>query len=136
MIVILCIQDIFFYKFFKFLQKSFKNILFKNRGIKGNSSSWKVDGKVSTHEAVNNIVQKFNIQLDNLTQFLPQERVALFTKLTPIEMLAATEEAVLPPEIAKIHQWLIDSQKSQKTSSFLLFFFENFCFFLKNLLKF
>ena len=43
---------------------------------------------------VEEFVAKCNIQLSNLCQFLPQERVADFAKMNKIELLENTELAV------------------------------------------
>jgi len=75
-------------------------------------SDWHVNGKSAKLEAVKKIVTNFNIKLDNLTQFLPQDRVAEFAGLGPIDLLRKTEEAVLPPEICKYHDDLVDIQKN------------------------
>ena len=56
-----------------------------------------------------------NIQLENLTQFLPQYRVCEFAALGPVDLLIKTEEAVLPPEIVECHQRLIDMKKNQNS---------------------
>lgn len=76
------------------------------------TSEWYVNGKHSKSDAVKKIVTDFNIKLDNLTQFLPQDRVCEFAGLGPVELLRKTEEAVLPPEICKYHDDLIEIQKN------------------------
>lgn len=76
------------------------------------SSEWHVNGKPSKSELVKSLVTGFNIKLDNLTQFLPQDRVCEFAGLGPVELLRKTEEAVLPPESCKYHDDLIDIQKN------------------------
>ena len=43
---------------------------------------------------VEELVRDLNIQLFNLCQFLPQERVADFAKMNKIELLENTELAV------------------------------------------
>ena len=43
---------------------------------------------------VKELVRSLNIQLDNLCQFLPQERVADFAKLNAQELLVETQRAV------------------------------------------
>lgn len=43
---------------------------------------------------VEETVSRLNIQLGNLCQFLPQEKVADFAKMTPQELLENTEKAV------------------------------------------
>ena len=48
----------------------------------------------STVKQIEDLVSKLNIQLSNLCQFLPQERVADFAKMNKIELLENTELAV------------------------------------------
>ena len=43
---------------------------------------------------VEELVSRLNIQVGNLTQFLPQEKVADFAKMSQAEMLENTEKAV------------------------------------------
>ena len=43
---------------------------------------------------VEELVSRLNIQVGNLTQFLPQEKVADFAKMSPSELLENTEKAV------------------------------------------
>ena len=40
------------------------------------------------------MVGRLNIQIENLCQFLPQDRVADFAKMNPQELLENTEKAV------------------------------------------
>lgn len=68
-------------------------------------------------EQVKQIIDDLNIQLDNLTQFLPQERVSEFAGLTPVERLQQTQEAVLPPEVIKYQESLIKEQEDFKKNA-------------------
>jgi chromosome segregation ATPase len=43
---------------------------------------------------VEELVSRLNIQVGNLTQFLPQEKVADFAKMSESELLENTEKAV------------------------------------------
>ena len=43
---------------------------------------------------VDELVANLNIQVGNLCQFLPQEKVADFAKMTPEDLLENTEKAV------------------------------------------
>jgi structural maintenance of chromosomes protein 5 len=76
------------------------------------NSVWKIDGDVVNSETIKKLVEGLNIQLDNLTQFLPQDKVCEFSTLSPKELLIQTETAVLPPEIVKLHDDLIEKKKS------------------------
>lgn len=59
-----------------------------------NNSHWVVNGKSASLKTVEKEVAKFNIQTGNLCQFLPQEKVADFTKMNQKELLESTEQAV------------------------------------------
>jgi chromosome segregation ATPase len=43
---------------------------------------------------VEDLVTKLNIQVDNLCQFLPQDRVADFSKMNPQQLLENTEKCI------------------------------------------
>lgn len=57
-------------------------------------SKWKVNNRKSDEKSVRKLVQSFNIQLDNLCHFLPQERVAEFAGLSPEKLLLETERTI------------------------------------------
>lgn len=48
------------------------------------------------------VIAEFNIQVDNLCQFLPQDRVQDFTKMNAQELLHNTQISVCPPETATV----------------------------------
>ena len=56
-----------------------------------------------------------NIQIDNLCQFLPQDKVSEFAKMTPIELLAATQKAAAEPTVQEEHSQLIALSKEVRT---------------------
>ena len=58
-----------------------------------NKSAYYINGAVSTQREVNRRVTGLGIQVDNLCQFLPQDRVSDFAKMTPAEVLQETEKA-------------------------------------------
>lgn len=61
-----------------------------------------------------NLVQSFAIQVDNLCQFLPQDKVAEFAALSPVELLHSTQRAAADPEMTKWHKNLKDLRQKQK----------------------
>ncbi|PKA50457.1 Structural maintenance of chromosomes protein 2-2 [Apostasia shenzhenica] len=79
-----------------------------------NKSEWTLNGIIVPKRDVIEIIQKFNIQVNNLTQFLPQDRVCEFAKLTPIQLLEETEKAVGDPELPVQHHTLICKRKELK----------------------
>ena len=49
-----------------------------------NKSEFWINGHPATMSKVKDLVKKYNIQLDNLCQFLPQDKVNEFSRLNPI----------------------------------------------------
>ena len=45
---------------------------------------------------IEELVNELNIQVGNLCQFLPQEKVAEFARMNPQQLLESTEKAVNP----------------------------------------
>lgn len=79
-----------------------------------NSSEFVLDGKPSTKKAVIGLARQFNIQCDNLCQFLPQDRVVEFAQLTPEDRLQTTLRAAADPEVLEYHQKLIQERQRQR----------------------
>ncbi|XP_008411755.1 structural maintenance of chromosomes protein 5 isoform X1 [Poecilia reticulata] len=94
-------------------QKGFVEIeLFKNGGnlvisreihVENNQSLWMLNGGISNQKKVEEEVKALQIQVSNLCQFLPQEKVGEFAKMSKIELLEATEKSVGPPEMYEYH---------------------------------
>ncbi|CCG84322.1 protein of unknown function [Taphrina deformans PYCC 5710] len=85
-------------------------------GAKG-QNDWRINGKKSTHKAVQELVRGFNCQIDNLCQFLPQDKVASFARMKPIEMLAATLRTIGDGSLGETQTELIDLQEKHNTES-------------------
>jgi chromosome segregation ATPase len=66
---------------------------------------------VKKKEDVERLNEKLTIQLDNLCQFLPQEKVVEFSKMTPTELLLSTERAIGDGRLADMHSKLITGGK-------------------------
>ncbi|KAI9170146.1 hypothetical protein LWI28_023305 [Acer negundo] len=79
-----------------------------------NKSEWLFNGKVVPKKDVLEIIQRFNIQVNNLTQFLPQDRVCEFAKMTPIQLLEETEKAVGDPRLPVQHRALVEKSRELK----------------------
>ncbi|XP_058498969.1 structural maintenance of chromosomes protein 5 [Solea solea] len=86
------------------LYKSGGNVVI-NREIHAanNQSAWMLNGKHCSQKAVEEEVKSLQIQVSNLCQFLPQEKVGEFAKMSKIELLEATEKSVGPPEMYEFH---------------------------------
>ncbi|KAI0397707.1 P-loop containing nucleoside triphosphate hydrolase protein [Xylariaceae sp. FL0594] len=64
-----------------------------------NGRKWWLNNRESTHKAVQELTRKLRIQIDNLCQFLPQDKVAEFAGLTPTRLLEETLRAAAPEEV-------------------------------------
>lgn len=77
------------------------------------SSKWHLNGKSVTMAKVQETVAELRIQVDNLCQFLPQDKVVMFARLTPIQLLMETEKAIGSGELWDLHQQLITGTYKQ-----------------------
>ncbi|KUL85509.1 hypothetical protein ZTR_06778 [Talaromyces verruculosus] len=82
--------------------------------FEGNKSTFFIDGKEATRKQVLKLAQKFSIQIDNLCQFLPQDKVSEFAALTPIELLYSTQRAAAGPQMIEWHDDLKRLRSEQK----------------------
>ncbi|NXU11728.1 SMC5 protein, partial [Pardalotus punctatus] len=71
--------------------------------VVSNSSEWFINGKPAILKTVEEHIAALNIQVDNLCQFLPQDKVGGFTKLSKTELLEATEKSIGSPEMYQFH---------------------------------
>ncbi|KAL8696685.1 MAG: hypothetical protein Q9224_002669 [Gallowayella concinna] len=81
-----------------------------------NKSTFSIDGKPSNKKTVIELCRSFTIQIDNLCQFLPQDKVVEFAAMTPIELLRSTQRAVAPQEMIDMHDELKDHRQKQKST--------------------
>lgn len=92
-----------------------KNHVIRLRIIKdGNHREWWLDGKKTSHKAIQEVTRRYNIQVDNLCQFLPQDKVSAFAALSPVELLLQTQRAAAPELMLQQHEKLKELSKSQK----------------------
>jgi structural maintenance of chromosomes protein 5 len=89
-------------------------ILTRNIKRKDNKSSWLVNGQTSTKKAVIELARSFSIQIDNLCQFLPQDKVVEFAAMNPVDLLKSTQMAAAPPEMIDFHEDLKKLRARQK----------------------
>ena len=96
--------------------KKFKQNLVIRCTIKreGNKTAFSVDGKPQSKKAVIELCRSLSIQIDNLCQFLPQDKVVEFAAMTPVELLRSTQRAVASQEMIETHEELKDLRKKQK----------------------
>lgn len=71
--------------------------------VENNQSLWMLNGRHCNQKNVEEEVKALRIQVSNLCQFLPQEKVGEFAKMSKTELLEATEKSVGPPEMYEYH---------------------------------
>ena len=72
----------------------------------GSKSQFSINGERATNKAVVELAQNLSIQIDNLCQFLPQDRVVEFAALSPVDLLRETQRAAAPAHMIKWHERL------------------------------
>ncbi|KAF2201694.1 P-loop containing nucleoside triphosphate hydrolase protein [Delitschia confertaspora ATCC 74209] len=80
----------------------------------GNKSHFQINGRQATNKDVIKLAKSFSIQIDNLCQFLPQDRVVEFSAMTPVDMLRETQRAAAPEEMIQWHEQLKGLRADQK----------------------
>ncbi|XP_010792435.1 structural maintenance of chromosomes protein 5 [Notothenia coriiceps] len=63
--------------------------------VENNQSLWMLDGKICSQKAVEEVVKALQIQVSNLCQFLPQEKVWRVCKMSKIEVAGASRENIV-----------------------------------------
>ena len=96
--------------------RRFKNNIIIRCTIKrdGNKTAFSVNGKPQGKKVVIELCRSLSIQIDNLCQFLPQDKVVEFAAMTPIELLRSTQRAVASQEMIDMHESLKDLRRKQK----------------------
>lgn len=80
----------------------------------GSKTDFYINGKKSNNKHVLELARSFSIQVDNLCQFLPQDRVVEFAALSPVDLLAQTQRAAAPEQMTAWHEELKTMRKDQK----------------------
>eukprot|EP00038_Savillea_parva_P018994 m.26072 g.26072 ORF g.26072 m.26072 type:complete len:1078 (+) comp4290_c0_seq1:23-3256(+) len=62
-----------------------------------------INGKPAKQSDIHKLCRTLNIHMENLCQFLPQDRVSEFADMNPQQILRATEEAVGGQEMLSLH---------------------------------
>jgi len=81
----------------------------------GNKSAFFVNGRSQPQKEVVALARSFSIQIDNLCQFLPQDRVVEFSRLDPISLLRETQRAAAPEYMVQWHDKLKMLRAEQKS---------------------
>lgn len=80
----------------------------------GNKRTFQINGQASTQKTVTEMARTFSIQIDNLCQFLPQDRVVEFSALSPENLLASTVRAAAPQQMTEWHDRLKELRVEQR----------------------
>ncbi|KAE9138658.1 Structural maintenance of chromosomes protein 5 [Phytophthora fragariae] len=88
------------------------NKVIRRNIFRDNKSTWQVDGRDSTLKNVAGIMEAAKIQIDNLCQFLPQDKVGEFSRMNAVQLLKATENAITDSDLAAKHDEIIELQNS------------------------
>lgn len=89
--------------------------VFNREFNKDSKEVFKIDGEKVTSKVYSQTVKtKYNIHVDNLCMFLPQDRVQDFTKLNPQEILCNTQTSVCSQEIVDTFELLKQKREQQK----------------------
>lgn len=78
------------------------------------NSSWKLNNRKVKLDDVLECIKQFNIQVNNLCQFLPQDRVQDFAKLNKHQLLKETLIALCQFHLIEKQEVLIKNRESQK----------------------
>ncbi|CAH2294106.1 structural maintenance of chromosomes 5 isoform X2 [Pelobates cultripes] len=89
-------------------------VITREMQVANNQSAWSLNGKSVPLKMIEETVASLNIQVGNLCQFLPQDKVGEFAKLSKIELLEATEKSVGPPEMYKFHCELKNCREKER----------------------
>jgi chromosome segregation ATPase len=79
-----------------------------------NGRKFWINNKESSHKDVVQLMQSLSIQIDNLCQFLPQDRVAEFAALSPVQLLEKTLQAAAPKQMTEWQKQLKDLFHEQR----------------------
>ncbi|XP_060521570.1 structural maintenance of chromosomes protein 5 isoform X2 [Cylas formicarius] len=98
-----------------YLQDDQENFIKVTREFDTQSKSqWKLNNARCLAEDVVNCIKRFNIQVDNLCQFLPQDRVQEFAKLNKQDLLKETQVALCRQDLLEKQNCLIAARKRHK----------------------
>lgn len=80
-------------------------------------NTWKLNNRKVRFEDVLDCIKQFNIQVNNLCQFLPQDRVQDFAKLNKYDLLKETQLALCRFDLIEKQDNLIKTKESHKELS-------------------
>ena len=92
-----------------------RNVIFRCLIKKeGNKTIYSINGENKSKKSTVELARSLSIQIDNLCQFLPQDKVVEFAAMTPVELLRSTQRAVADQEMIDTHEFLKEKRKNQK----------------------
>lgn len=80
-----------------------------------NQSTWKLNNQKVSFKDVESVIKQFNIQVDNLCQFLPQDRLQDFAKMNKQQLLQHTQSALCREDLIEKQTQLINFRDKHKT---------------------
>ncbi|XP_058828932.1 structural maintenance of chromosomes protein 5 [Topomyia yanbarensis] len=92
-------------------------IMFNRTFDRDGKDRFDIDGTKVSHKDFLKRIRDLNIQIDNLCQFLPQDRVQDFTKMNPRELLLNTQSSVCSAQMSDVMEQLMNKRKEQKNVS-------------------
>ncbi|KAJ2552102.1 Structural maintenance of chromosomes protein 5 [Coemansia sp. RSA 1933] len=81
-----------------------------------NKSHWKINGRAVTFQEVQKTTRALDIQVNNLCQFLPQDRVVEFSKMSTQELLRETQSAVGRDDLLEMQRELSQLRADERTA--------------------
>jgi len=75
---------------------------------------WFMDGLKAQVSQVQKLLHSLNIQLGNLCQFLPQDKVFEFARLDPVQLLCETQKLVANEDLINLQNKLIELRKEDR----------------------
>lgn len=79
-----------------------------------NTQKWWLNGKETSQKRIQDLMRSLRIQVDNLCQFLPQDRVVEFAACTPVDLLHETLRAAAPEEMLEWQRQLQGMHKEKR----------------------
>ena len=77
-------------------------------------TTWKINDAKVTLRDLESRIKKYNVQVNNLCQFLPQDRVHEFARMNKQELLRATKRAICRQDLVDKQEELIAARKRHR----------------------
>ncbi|XP_039282102.1 structural maintenance of chromosomes protein 5 [Nilaparvata lugens] len=92
-------------------KKNNNNITVRRTMTIDNKTSWHLNDKPASQKEIEDLMKSLQIQVDNLCQFLPQDRVHDFAKMNKQELLDNTQKSVGSPKLYQMFNELKNNMK-------------------------